>query len=53
VTTAALAGQELRVNYTREASTGMLQEVWVLTDAEAALRRQGSERSWWNVLFGD
>ena len=53
VTTAALAGQELRVNYTREASTGMLQEVWVLTEAEAALRRQGSERSWWNVLFGD
>jgi len=49
---ATLAGQELRVNYTREASTGLLQEVWILTDAEAALRRPGSDRPWYNFIFG-
>ncbi|WP_157900309.1 hypothetical protein [Rhodoferax koreensis] len=53
VTSAALVGQEVRVNYTRETTTGMLQEVWVLTDAEAALRRPGSERPWYNFFFGD
>lgn len=52
VTSGALVGQELRVNYTREASTGMLQEVWILTEAEAALRRPGSERPWYGFIFG-
>lgn len=51
VMSAAVAGQELRVNYTREAATGMLQEVWILTEAEAALRRPGSERPWYNFIY--
>ncbi len=52
VVSGSIVGQELRVNYTREASTGMLQEIWILTEAEAALRRPGSERPWYNFIFG-
>ena len=33
-----IAGQDLPVNYTRE-SNGMIHEVWLLTPAEAALKR--------------
>lgn len=33
---AALAGQTLTVHYTREATTGLLREVWVLSRAERA-----------------
>jgi len=35
---ASLVGQSLTVNYVRE-SAGMIHEVWILTDAEAALKR--------------
>ena len=35
-----LAGQELRVNYTRE-SLGLVHQVWILTPAELAQRRAG------------
>ena len=52
VMSASIAGQELRVNYLREPATGMLQEVWILSEAEAALRRPGSERPWYNFIFG-
>ncbi len=38
VTSAALVGQELVVNYTREPG-GQISEVWVLTADEAAVRR--------------
>jgi hypothetical protein len=36
-----LVGQELRVNYTREA-TGLVHDVWILTPAEAAQQRAGN-----------
>jgi hypothetical protein len=35
----ALVGQELTVNYTVE-QLGMVHEVWILTEAEAALKRK-------------
>jgi hypothetical protein len=38
VMSGTLIGQELLVNYTRE-SAGMVHEVWILTPAEAALKR--------------
>jgi hypothetical protein len=53
VMSASIVGQALPVNYLREPSTGMLREVWILSEAEAALRRPGSERPWYNFfLFG-
>ena len=41
VLSAQLVGRELRVNYTREAS-GLLHDVWILTDAESAQKRAGN-----------
>ena len=38
VMSGSIAGQDLPVNYTRE-SNGMIHEVWLLTPAEAALKR--------------
>ena len=35
----SLLGQQLLVNYVREATTGMVHEVWLLTPEEAALDR--------------
>ena len=35
----SLLGQQLLVNYVREATTGMVHEVWLLTPQEAALER--------------
>lgn len=34
-----LVGQELIVNYTLEANTGMVNEVWILTPEEAKVKR--------------
>ena len=34
----ALAGRKFVVHYTREATTGMLQEIWVLNPTERANR---------------
>ena len=41
VLSAQLVGRELRVNYTREAS-GLLHDIWILTDAEGAQKRAGN-----------
>ncbi len=38
VMSAALSGQRLTVHYTREATTGLLLDVWVLSDLELANR---------------
>ena len=38
VLSGAIVGQKFAVNYTREAA-GMVHEVWILTEAEAALKR--------------
>lgn len=35
ILTGALAGMEARVNYKLEVTTGLIKDVWVLTDAEA------------------
>ena len=47
---ASLVGQKFVVNYTRE-KQGMIQEVWLLTQAEADLKRSGSEPIT-NFIFG-
>ncbi|MEY2685325.1 MAG: hypothetical protein RJA09_2469 [Pseudomonadota bacterium] len=41
ILSAQLVGRELRVNYTREAS-GLLHDIWILTDAEGAQKRAGN-----------
>jgi hypothetical protein len=38
--TGALAGKQFVVNYKREPSTGMVQEVWLLTADEAKVKRE-------------
>ena len=47
---ASLVGQKFVVNYTRE-KQGMIHEVWLLTQAEADLKRSGSEPIT-NFIFG-
>jgi len=43
VTPAAITGQNLLVNYTRDAA-GMVREVWILTPDEARARRASAEK---------
>jgi hypothetical protein len=43
VMSATLAGERLVVNYVRE-SNGLIHEVWLLNQAEAALKRPGATR---------
>lgn len=47
VTTGAITGQELLVNYTRDAA-GLLREVWILTATEASVKRASVERPFLN-----
>ncbi|QHJ01621.1 hypothetical protein GT347_18700 [Xylophilus rhododendri] len=52
VTSATLAdGQVHLVNYTRDPQ-GQLNEVWLLTDEEAALPRASASPSWYQRWFG-
>ena len=44
VMSGSLVGQNLAVNYVRE-SSGLIHEVWLLTPAEAALKRPGAKGS--------
>ena len=50
VMTHTVQGKPLKVNYVTEASTGMLLTAWILTPAEAALPRKGSDTET-NVRF--
>ncbi|HYP71343.1 MAG TPA: hypothetical protein VEP93_10680 [Variovorax sp.] len=45
---ASLVGQSYVVNYTREATSGMVNQVWILTAAEAATKRASAERPFLN-----
>lgn len=47
VTTGAITGQNLLVNYTRDAA-GLVREVWVLTATEASVKRASVERPFLN-----
>ena len=40
----ALQGKEFVVNFKREASTGMVHEVWILTEEEAKVKRDGEKK---------
>lgn len=42
VLSGSLVGQTMWVNYTRDTS-GLLSEIWILTEAEAALERNGTK----------
>lgn len=42
-------GQTFKVNYMLEASTGMLHAAWILTEAEAAQPRKGSDATTTNI----
>jgi shikimate 5-dehydrogenase len=42
VLSGSLVGQTMWVNYTRDTS-GLLSEIWILTEAEAALERNGAK----------
>ena len=50
VMTHTVQGKPLKVNYVTEASMGMLLTAWILTPAEAALPRKGSDTET-NVRF--
>ena len=41
----------ISVNYLRD-NMGLVQQVWVLTDAEAKLKRPNSPASFFNFVFG-
>jgi len=45
---ASLVGQSYVVNYTREATSGLVNQVWILTPNEAATRRASAERPFFN-----
>lgn len=45
---ASLVGQSYVVNYTKEATSGMVNQVWILTAAEAGTKRAGAERPFLN-----
>ena len=45
-------GQNFKVNYVIEPSTGMLHAAWILTDAEAAQPRKGSNATTTNITTG-
>jgi hypothetical protein len=51
ILTGPLANQRVLVNYTRD-NIGQVQQVWILTAQEAALRRPNSPRSFFETLFG-
>jgi hypothetical protein len=42
--TGALEGKEFVVNFRREATTGMVHEVWILTAEEAKVKRDGEKK---------
>jgi hypothetical protein len=42
--TGVLVGKEYVVNFRREASTGMVHEVWILTAEEAKVKRDGEKK---------
>jgi hypothetical protein len=42
--TGALQGKEFVVNFKREASTGMVHEVWILTAEEQKVKRDGEKK---------
>ena len=45
-------GQNFKVNYLIESSTGMLHAAWILTDAEAAQPRKGGNATTTNITTG-
>ena len=49
--TGQVINQNLTVNYLRD-NMGLVQQVWVLTDAEAKLKRPNSPPSLFNFVFG-
>ena len=49
--TGQVINQNLTVNYLRD-NMGLVQQVWVLTDAEAKLKRPNSPASFFNFVFG-
>lgn len=49
--TGQVINQKLTVNYLRD-NTGLVQQVWILTDAEAKLKRPNSPVSFLDYLFG-
>ncbi|MBS0341464.1 MAG: hypothetical protein JSS56_13125 [Proteobacteria bacterium] len=48
VPTASLVGQSYVVNYTREATSGMVNQVWILTADEASTKRASAARPFFN-----
>jgi hypothetical protein len=51
VLTGQILNQKLTVNYLRD-NMGLVQQVWILNDAEAKLERPNSPPSFFNFLFG-
>ncbi len=47
VTPASITGQNLLVNYTRDAA-GLVRDVWILTPEEASVKRETAERPMFN-----
>ena len=45
---ASLVGQSYVVNYTKEATSGMVNQVWILTADEAGTKRAGAARPFFN-----
>lgn len=45
---ASLVGQSYLVNYTKEATSGMVNQVWILTADEAGTKRAGAEKPFFN-----
>ena len=51
VLTGQVINQKLTVNYLRD-NMGLVQQVWILSDAEAKLKRPNSPTSLFNFVFG-
>jgi hypothetical protein len=51
VLTGQVVNQKLTVNYLRD-NLGLVQQVWILNDAEAKLKRPNSPASFFNFIFG-
>jgi hypothetical protein len=51
VLTGAVVNQRLTVNYLRD-NLGQVQQVWILSEEEASLKRPNSPRSMFNFVFG-
>ena len=51
VLTGQVVNQKLTVNYLRD-NLGLVQQVWILNDAEAKLKRPNSPPSFFNFIFG-